>query len=275
MKKNIKTLLCLLLGAVLLIGLLAGCGGDKDEAPASNDPQIVAPTTGGMLLLNVNAAVEIIYDTDSFVMSIKGADANGKELVAAQDDMVGMDITDAVQALTKAALTDGYLIKGEKVIVIKQSLGSASPGTAFLENILVDIQTVSEGFPIFIVNEDMLDEMGYITVDACKELLAAALLMDEFEEIECNPEAENGRYVMHLPIDGRTEYFTVDYNLGTVRAAELSEYDEDAMNGVESEDVIYNPNEEQPGDNEPFPEDTEPQDSEDIVIDLEEEISAT
>ena len=80
---------------------------------------------------------------------------------------------------------------------------------------------------------------------------------------------------MHLPIDGRTEYFTVDYNLGTVRAAELSEYDEDAMNGVESEDAIYNPNEEKPGDNDPLPEDTEPQDSEDIVVDLEEETPAT
>ena len=265
MNASTKTFLSLLLSAILLVGLLAGCGADAGKAPVATQPQVVAPSAGGMLLINLNAAVEIIYDSDSFVMNIRGADTNGKELVAAQGDVLGKDITDVVQDLTKAALADGYLIDGEKVIVVKQCLGSELPGAAFMENILVDIQAVSEGFPICMINEDMLDEMGYITVDACKEILAAALKLDDFEQIEVHSESENGRYVLHLPIDGKTEYFTVDFNLGTVRAAELSEYDEDAINGVEKEEVIIETYPEEP---ELVPEETAAQETEDINVDL-------
>ena len=270
--KNMKTIICLLLGAVLALGLLAGCGAEKTETPATTQPQLAAPTSAGMLLVNFNAAIEIIYDTEGFVMDIRGADTNGEELLASQDDLTGDDITVALQALTKAALADGYLIEGEKAIVIKQALGSSNPGTAFMNNIYVDVTSVSDGFPVFMVTEDMLDEMGYMTFDACRELLAAALMAENPDEIELHSETENNRFVLQIPINDRTEYFTVDYNLGTVRAAELTEYDEDAMNGVEPEEVI-NPNEEKPGDNEPFPEEEETQaaEEEDIVIDLEQD----
>lgn len=272
MTKNLKSLLCLLLGAVLALGLLAGCGAEKNDKPTPTQSQLAAPTSGGMLLVNLNAAIEIIYDTDSFVMDIRGVDANGKELLASQEDMIGVDITDAVQTLTKAALAGGYLIKGEKAIVIKQALGSANPGTAFMDNIYVDITSVSEGFPIYMVSEDMLDEMGYMTQDACKELLSIALMTENPDEIELHSETENNRFVLQVPVGDRTEYYTVDYNLGTVRAAEMTEYDEDAMNGVEAEDAIYNPNEEKPGDNETFPEEEEtPATEEDILVEIEED----
>lgn len=259
MKMNIRTLLSLLLSTVLLLGLLTGC--TADTPAQTSDPtetqQLQEPTAAGMLLLNVNAAVEIFYDTDGLVMSIRGADDYGVELANAQEDVLGKSMAEVVKALTQAAADGSYLNKGQTAIIVKQSFGSELPGSSFLENILVDIQSVGTGIPVVLVVEDNLDGFGYIDLETAKNILVEALALEDISMVEGNPETENELYVLSFTADDVPQYYTVNANTGTIREADVTQYDEDIINGVDPEGTMYDPYDPAENKEETFPEETE------------------
>lgn len=242
MKITVKGLSAVLMITVLLVAMLAGCTANAPVTTptASGDQALQDPTSGGLLLLNVNAAIDILYDVEGFVMSIRGVDANGKELAEAQGDVLGKNISDVVKALTTAAIEGSYLVNDEKAIIVKQSLGSMLPGSSFLENILADIQSVNNAIPIVLVAEENLDASGYINLETAKTILAEALDLDDIE-IEGKPEHQNDLYAFTFTIDDIPQYYTVHANTGTVMSADISVYDEDYVIGVDPEGAMYDP----------------------------------
>ena len=55
-----KKTLCMILCLVLIVGLLAGCGGSKTEAPKAEEPKVEEPSSGGKgesALINTGGAI--------------------------------------------------------------------------------------------------------------------------------------------------------------------------------------------------------------------------
>ena len=60
--KSTKKLLALVLGAVMLLGMLSGCGNTNAKPTTNNSPLV--PTLYGMLVLSAEASFKISYDQD-------------------------------------------------------------------------------------------------------------------------------------------------------------------------------------------------------------------
>ena len=248
-----KTLLVIGLAVILLVGillivLLPGRNNAAVVTPAASLPADFDPTPAGSVLLNANAAVEITYNASEQVVAILGADPNGEALVSAQGDVTGRDITDVTKAIIQAAITNGYPVEGQHAIVLKQ--GRVSLGEIFLQNLIVDVQSVSGTLPLVFISRTSLTSVGYIDLEGAKSILISALGLDEDTEIEGNPEPEEERYVLSYQDGEATLHYTVDAVTGTVAEATVADYDENIVLGIDPEGTMYDPKN-------PSPEETE------------------
>ncbi len=260
LKKILAALVCL----GLLTCILAGCGASPatEESTAPTQAALRDPVAAGMLLVNPNATIQVVYDTEGFVMSAKPGDINGTTLMETLEDVTGKSVSEAVKTIVSAAAAGDYLSSDTKIIVLKACVGSTLPGTNFLGNLAVDAESAAKGVPIFTIDESGLDDTGYISLTTAKELLCAALGQDDPSLLEGNPEAENQRYVLSLEVDGIKQHYTVNIDTGEIRDALLSEYDEYYINGVEEEDML-NATEA----TELQPEDPQPEETEEVIDD--------
>ena len=117
--KNTRKLIALILGAMMLLGMLAGCGKTESKPTENNAPTVSQePILSGMLVLNANAAFKISYDQNGMVMELEAANEDGDAIVA--DILEGFADRSAV------------VVERDRRAAINRAVGGAGPGDIVL-----------------------------------------------------------------------------------------------------------------------------------------------
>lgn len=209
MKKWIAALLCI----TLLLGL-AACSQPASGQQAGGNTTIAEPDVFGMLVLNMNAIVNVSYDKDGLVLSISSENQLGDEIVAGMPKVLGSSCAKIVGDLITAIDTAAYA-QEQKVILLKQATGSQAPSETFLQDILADAEKVAGGRAVVGAAVDTLTDEGYLSLDTAKELLAKQLGV-EATALEGDPTVQDGLYWLAITQDDVTSSYSVDANLGAV-----------------------------------------------------------
>ena len=238
--KNTKKILAILVFAVMLLGLLAACGQDAPAKPTMPGDNIDIPRTNGMLVLSTDASVNISYDEEGLVISIEGTNAQGVALAEAYTEFLGKSCADVVKDLVTASVEDDFFVKN---VIVKQAMGSALPGTSFLDAIVSEAQAAVDGAgaqgAVILVAEENLDADGYINLETAKNILLSHLGIESTTSFDGDPVPSDGSYTFYLVADKIDGYFTVDAVTGI--AAELSEEDLLIQEGGVDESIPEDP----------------------------------
>lgn len=256
-----KKLLALMLGAVLLLGLLAGCG--EQKAPAKETVGNDTPKEAilsGMLILTGQASFKISYDQEGMVMEIGAANEDAEAIVSAYTDFAGKSTSTVVKELLTAT-AEATLLRGAKNIVVKLAIGSQLPSETFLDGVAnTAAEAVADngatGYVVAIGLED-LDAEGYINAENAQALLKNQLGVTEFELYNGENTPRNGCY-------------TVNVKAGDVEGSYLI----DAVTGIITETVDEEPAEPEYVEEEEFDaafEETSPVMDEDVEADVPED----
>lgn len=213
-----KKTLAILLSAVMLLGIFTGCS-TTPAVPTTMPTETIEtaePTAIGMLTLNANATVEVLYDADGLVLAAEGTDENGIAIAKALGDPLGQTCSDALTTLYGHSVDAGYITEDTKSIVIKQAFGSQQPSDTFLQNLTAELQTAAEAVTVITVSVDELDSNGYIGTDKAKEILATHLGLDADTTIEGNPAPTDEIYSFTITTNLATAYYAVNANTGLV-----------------------------------------------------------
>lgn len=215
-----KKLLALVLSAVMLLGLLAGCGGEKaptQETNGTNAPN--APILSGMLVLTAQASFKISYDQAGMVMEIEAANEEAEAIVAGYTDFIGKTAATAVKELI-AATAEATLLREAKNIVLKLAVGSQLPSETFLDSIAKDAaETVADngatGY-VVAIGPDGLDEEGYINAENAQALLKNELGVTEFESYNGDTSPRNDCYAVHIKAGDLEGSYLIDAVTGLI-----------------------------------------------------------
>ncbi len=241
-----KKILAILMSAVLLLGLLAGCGGVKEEQPIATEgtQSVVTPSTVGMLVLNVNGSVNITYDADGLVLNVEGIDTNGTSLAGEYTDYLGKSCSEVVCDLITNSKMSGIMSDNYHCVMIKQAIGSALPGATFLETIQKDaeaaVATVELDATVVLLTENELDEDGYINLESAKALIVAALGVDNLDTLDGTISPIDGLYGFTITAGALEGDYIVDAVSGLVVEGQLDGYNyNDSLEPEESE--VFDP----------------------------------
>lgn len=229
---NLRKLFAVLMSAVMLLGLLAGCNnaGNAGTTAATEDTTMANPIASGMLVVNANASVNVSYDNNGLVLELEGIDDNGKELVSEYQDYLGESCSTVVCTLIKNSSAVGYLTESNYVM-IKQAVGSQLPGTNFMEELTTDakaaLEAVKSSALLLVFAEKDLDENGYINLESAKALTLASLKLDNFDSFNGTTAPVNGVYSFHVTAGTLEEDLLVDAVTGSVYTGILNTNDED------------------------------------------------
>lgn len=219
MKKSIKKLLTLVLSAVILLGILTGCGNEtpKQTEPANNTPDV--PTVSGMLVLSTAASLKITYDSEGMVMNVTGSNDDGVALANAYE-YLGKSCSTAIKDLIAASAEAGYLSGNVKNIVLKLAVGSSLPTELFLDVLASDAEAAAKeagsSAVVTAIGLDGLDEDGYINAEIAKTLLLNELGVDQFESISGSPAPVNDCYLFTVQVGGVGSSHSIDAITGLI-----------------------------------------------------------
>ncbi len=235
--KTTKKILAVLASALMLLGLLAGCGEEKN--PAQTNPQDTntgSSLTEGMLVFTANASVNISYDAEGLVVSVNGSNAEGIELADNYKDFEGKSCAAVIKDLVTAAVEGGYFTRN---VIIKQALGSALPGTNFLDTIYSEAQAAADAADVLatviLVAEEDLDSNGYINLAAAKKILMSDLALATTSVFDGEPAPEDGAYTFYLEAENVKGFFSVDAVSGVT--GKLTEEEVQGIGGETEETV--------------------------------------
>lgn len=219
---TLKKLLAACLSGIMALCLLAGCK-NKPAVPVQTDPITKEPISAGMLILSADAVVNITYDATGLVLSVQGVNHSGIELAAAYTDYLGQScIAVASELITTAAESD-LLPDDLKNIVIKQSIQSQLPNPGFLEDIATEVTAAAgdagSAAVITVIDETMLDENGYINLDAVKALLCNELGVEKLDKYYGSATPYNGSYICTVEIAGTQTSHSIDAVTGLIADA--------------------------------------------------------
>ena len=217
-----KKILTILMVAAMLVCALAGCG--KTDAPAQ-DPTGNVETAGpaGMLVLSTEASVKITYDSDAMVTELEGINDYGIILVDEYAGFEGKSCADVVKDLINAAVNAGNLSPDIKNVVIKLAVGSAKPGTNFLERVSAEAQNAltaaGSASKLVVIDETGLDEDGYINLDNAKVLLMNHLGVEKLDAYYGSTTPSNDLYICTVEAGGEESSWTIDAVTGLISEA--------------------------------------------------------
>ena len=247
MNKKITKLLALALCAVMLIGVLSGCGNNDSTDPTTGTIPKVAEIAG-TIMLNVNACVEISYDSEGLVLNIQEVDHDGHELLADYSGYLGTPCVEVVKELTEHSVNIELLTKEFNHIVIKQLPGAKLPTATFLEDLGAAAKTAAGiTVAVSIVTEADLDADGNITAKKAYDLLQNALFITKFDLVESTEELIDGAYEFQIVAGHLEGGYIVEAATGYVYEGEVVIEDEIVNEDVyeETEEGVTNPVEEE------------------------------
>lgn len=235
-----KKIVALILSAVLMLGLLAGCG---NESTKQTDPVTEDPAAAGMLVLTAGASVSISYDEDGMVLEIASASELGENLVEKYTDYLGKTCAAVAKELIDVAAKEQLLTADVKNIVIKQSIRSELPGTNFLETIETEVKTAAEaaGFKavITVIDESKLDKDGYINFETIEALLCNELGVEKLDQYYGAKVPVDGVYICTAEVAGVQTSHHIDAVTGLIQEATEEELLGDSEDETEpAEEVV-------------------------------------
>lgn len=215
-----KKLLALVLSALMLLSLLAGCGGEKapaQETIGTNTPE--APVLSGMLVLTAQASFKISYDQDGMVMEIAAVNEEAESIVAGYTDFIGKSTSTVVKELLTAT-AEATLLREAKNIVLKLAVGSQLPSETFLDGIAKDAaEAVADngatGYVVAIGLEG-LDAEGYINAENAQALLKNQLGVTEFELYNGENTPRNDCYTVYIKAGDMEGSYLIDAVTGII-----------------------------------------------------------
>ena len=218
-----KKILAVMISVMMLLGVFTACGNQAGTGETTGVPG--TPVAAGMLVLNANAAVNISYDADGLVLSIEGIDNNGSALVGEYTNYLGKTVTEAVCDLIGNSFVSGMMEEEGNYIMIKQAIGSALPGSNFLENIVKDaegaVSATGSAAAVILVTEENLDENGYIDLETAKLLMLAHLALDSYDTLDGTVTPIEGFYGFTITAGDLTGSYIIDAVTGDVFEGEL------------------------------------------------------
>lgn len=139
MKKLVAILCAIVMSATCLS--LIGCKKDNGGSESSK-PQAEVTT---FVSLDVNPEIELTVDSENKVVSVYGANEDGKVLLYEESGIVGKDLETAIAKITDLAIEYGFLTEENKTVLA--SVSSSIEGKAKeIENLIKSkINVVAEG----------------------------------------------------------------------------------------------------------------------------------
>lgn len=239
--KMTKKLLALVLGAVMLLGLLAGCGETTPNKPnETKAPVSQVPTLTGMLVLSANATFKISYDQDGMVMEIAGNNEDSSAILA-EYDYNGKSCSTVVKELI-AATAKATLLRETNNIVLKLAVGSQLPSETFFDGLAKDAadaaaENASSAY-VVAIGLDGLDESGYINADFAQKLLANHLGVTAFDSYNGDTEPRNDCYIVTVKAGEVAGTYSIDAVTGMISETEGEESPAEPEY-IEDEEIEY------------------------------------
>ena len=206
MKKVIALLLC----AVALVGLLAGCNKNKADETTLSTEYLVESTPAGTLYLTFGAMIEVVYDADGNALHIAGKNDAGKTIANACQNQLNQDCVFAARAMLRYA-SDNKLFGDAKTVAVRLGKNDPMPTTDFLETIITDCQYLLDeectGLKMIRISDERLDEDSRLNLD-CAKILASYYLGAPTSELSGG----------EVPLDGVYTITTADGKSCTVDA---------------------------------------------------------
>ena len=261
-----KKIIALLLAALMLVGVLAGCGkndtnADQGTTPTGETQGVSETEKAGSLVVTANASVVITYGTDGLVLGAEGLNDEGVSLLESYDEPTGFSCTELIAQIIKdsAVRTNmGHLT----YVVVKIDKDSKAPGTNFLDSLeSAAKKAVEEAAPdakLVMIKQENLDADGNIDLVTAKTLIEAYLEVEKLDGIDGADKPVDGFYSFAVSYDGFEESVHVNANTGIVGDGSLGgevEEPEETESIDETEPPVDPTEESQPVD-EPLVEET-------------------
>ncbi len=224
-----RKILAIFLVAVVILGVLAGCGKKKtatnDTAETTVETTLAKDELAGILLLNVGGAVEILYNVDGAVLSVAGFGTNGIELAKEMDTAVGTTCQQTVRTLTEKAVNLGYVDENTKVVVLKQGIDSILPTKDFLDKCVSEVQALVENAKIVKIATDDLATNGYISLEAAEKLLKTYLNLSGDVTFDGPMKAIGSKYYLSTQYLDDIVYYSVDASSGAIAVCPKDDFE--------------------------------------------------
>lgn len=232
-----KRILALLICAVMVLGMFAGCGKNADDpvgtngtVAGGNNEEITTPDKAGSLMVNAGAAITVAYGEDGLVLGLEGINEDGIALVESYEDSLGTTCVSVVDKFIKDCLARNSLFENN-FVVIKQSKGSALPGTNFLEGVETAARNAldagASNATLFMVKEENLDADSNIDLVTAEKLVKCFLGVETLTSIDGTLRPVNGMYAFDVTYDQMQEQFLVNAQTGGVSQGVIDELEKE------------------------------------------------
>ena len=188
-----KKILALLLGAILILGLFAGCNqneADNTTTAATTEAATEPAVPAGTLYLSFGPTFEIVYDRDGNALEITGTNEEGQTIAANCTDQIGKGCVFVARKFLRYA-SDNKLLGNAKNMVVRLDMSDPLPSEDFLDTIVTDCQYLADeectGLQLTKIDSDDLTCDGNLTLETARMLAARFLGVGETDLID--PEA--------------------------------------------------------------------------------------
>ena len=225
-----KKIMALVLSAILLLGLLAGCGsnstvGGNGDAPAAEATGTNATTTAGSLVVSANASLTLNYNADGVVLSVEGNNQEAENLMEVFDELVGASCGEAVNTIIKECSVRTY--EGRLTyVLVKYEKGEGTPSAELMQSVESGakeaVEAVAPDAKLVIVAADKLDENGYIDLATAQLLVEGYLEVEKLDGFDGTNEPVDGFYSFWVSFSGMEDEVHVNATTGIVGDGALS-----------------------------------------------------
>lgn len=263
MTKSTKKFLALILGAVMLLGLFAGCSDEtvpeKETTDTKQDFQVSTPY--GLLVLSTQASLNINYNQAGMVTEVSGRNDFGIAVAENYKNYAGKSCDTVIKELIAACSKEGYL-RDATSIMLKLAFGSQLPSETFLDDLTKTAAAAAaengSSAPVVAIGLDGLDAEGYINAANAQILLKNALGVSEFDSYNGDTYPRNDCYTVTVRYGDAFGVYDIDAVTGLI--SEVIEEDNGESEYIEDE---FDPS---------FEEQVEETIEEDVETDIGEEI---
>lgn len=222
---HLKKLFSLALVVLMLLSLWA-CGKQDDEYKSDTDatePQTkLLPDEAGKLTIYCETDLQIVYNDSGKVIAVTALNEPAED-IASSYEFAEKDCSLAALELIDQILDQNPpLSKG--FILIRQELGSATPGDDFLKKLQGNAQLNKGGCEVIVVAADELDQDGLFSKEIALTVLKTSSPAVEGSTLSCSDTPTGGSYTITCTdAEGNVTQYSVGAVDGSVIQLETAE----------------------------------------------------